>query len=94
MVKPGGTVGYQNPVQRIIAFFMSIIYFIMAFFNSMFQPFMSESSGSSRYSRGSGNGGGSGGSGGSGNGPQRRIGRLNTSTMDMSSCPTGGCCGR
>jgi len=89
MVKPGGVVGYQNPIERIIAFFWSIIYFIMAFFNSMFQPILADSG----YNRGSGgNGGGSSGGGSGRGGPQRRIGRLNTSTMDMSSCPTGGCC--
>ncbi|KAE9551334.1 hypothetical protein FO519_005449 [Halicephalobus sp. NKZ332] len=98
MVKKGGVAGYENPIQRVITFFWSIIYFIMAFFNSLFQPFISESG----YTRGpggfggSGSGGSSGGgsSGGSsgGGGPQRRIGRLNTSSMDMSSCPTGGCC--
>lgn len=59
----------------------------------MFQPLLTDSG----YNRGSsgggsGNGGSGGGSSGGSGGPQRRIGRLNTNTMDMSSCPTGGCC--
>ena len=57
----------------------------------MFQPILADSG----YSRGSGGNGGYGGGSGGGSGrggPQRRIGRLNTSSMDMSSCPTGGCC--
>jgi hypothetical protein len=79
-------------------FFGGIITFIVAFFQSLFAPLLGLRNRASpdipkAPKRGGGDwrppGGGGGGGGGRGGG-NRRFGRLNNSSMDMSSCPTSG----
>jgi hypothetical protein len=93
--KPQGVLqGYNFP--GFFGIFGSIITFIAAFFQSLIAPLIPNrpSDSSKPPKRGGGDwrpSGGGGGGGGGGRGPgNRRFGRLNNSSMDMSSCPTSG----
>ncbi|KAH7704673.1 hypothetical protein AAVH_28136, partial [Aphelenchoides avenae] len=94
-----------NVVQGQSSYFgwvFAVFTFISAFFHVLFAPFlgMISSPTTSTTSRPGGSGGGRGsggggpdapGGGGGGGGGRRPMGRLNSRSMDMSSCPTGGC---
>uniref|UniRef100_A0A914EAH2 Uncharacterized protein n=1 Tax=Acrobeloides nanus TaxID=290746 RepID=A0A914EAH2_9BILA len=64
-------------------------------FRTLLSPLLGESSSSYTSDRRSGGSHGRGGGGpdvpGGGPGRRRPMGRLNTNTMNMSSCPSGGC---
>uniref|UniRef100_A0A914P6T1 Glycine-rich protein n=1 Tax=Panagrolaimus davidi TaxID=227884 RepID=A0A914P6T1_9BILA len=86
--------GILTFLMAIIAFFQSMIFPLLGHnVSSRVSRFFSRGSNDRRGGPGGGSGGGNGGNGGGGRGGNRPIGRLNTSTMDSPSCPTGGCSG-